>query len=513
MKLTTALVPLLAATSSFAAAVRSSLTRGARNDVIAARQAHVQRDLVDVCAGLDVDFEVLDIIFGHLEVCLCISLIPDFIEADVIVQAAVDVAGVAVVTAQLEALINDASGKQTCHYPDHAAPFCDFDWPCGFNCTNGYVPFTPSGSDHPTQCTCPPPWSECNGVCGSFPHGCGSATPGWKRSAPSCAAGKQMCGIAGGSSGKGWECVDTTSDLESCGGCMAPSPFTPFGAVTGVDCSAIPNIASVGCQASQCVVSSCIAGYVPSSARDSCVPALTIAKRDLADAGVAEAAAAVVEPVVAVAEAAAAGVHIARDILIGAAEAATAVVEPIAAVGEAGVVGVKVLRDIPVLEVVEEVGAVVDPLVAVGEAGVAGVAVGRDIVAGVAEVLEADVAGLVGVTEGAAAGVAIARDIVAGVAEGLEADVAGIVGVTEGAVAGVYIARDLDILGAEGLGAVVAPVAAVAEAGAAAVHVARDLPVVDEVPVVGAAVGVVAGAVVPGVAAVAAGAGAGVAIL
>lgn len=54
MKLTSLFSVALAATSAFASA--TSLTRN--YDVVRARQAKVQRDLLDICAGLDVDLEV-----------------------------------------------------------------------------------------------------------------------------------------------------------------------------------------------------------------------------------------------------------------------------------------------------------------------------------------------------------------------------------------------------------------------------------------------------------------------
>jgi len=482
MKFRSLFVSLVAATTSLAAVPRSSLTRGAaRHDVIAARQAHVQRDLIDVCAGLDVDFEVLNIVFGHLDVCLCIGLLPDFIEVDVVAQAAVAVAGETVVLAQLEALINAADGKQTCNYPTHASPICSFDWPCGFDCSDGYSPFTPPGSPYPTECTCPAPLMECNGQCGHFPGGCGSAVPRKKRNAPSCAAGKQLCGIAGGSSGKGWECVDTTSDLESCGGCMAPSPFAPLSAAIGIDCSAIPNVASVACHISKCVVSACVTGFVPSLALDACVVDVTLGKRDLADAAALEDVTAEVHHLAAVGEVGDAGLHVARDLLgLGAVEGLGAVVAPIAAVGEAGAAGVKVLRDV-----------------------------------GIVEGVEADIAHVAEVGEHAAAGVHFKRDLLDLVgADELGALVSPIAAVDEASIVGAHVARGLlDVVGGEGVGALVAPVAGVAEVGGIAGHVARDLPVVEDVPVLGAVVDAAVGAVVPDVLDVGALAGAGVTVI
>lgn len=65
MKFSSAL-PVLALASAASALSNSgfSLDPLLRNpkDIIASRQAHLRRGLVDICAGLDVDLELLDII-------------------------------------------------------------------------------------------------------------------------------------------------------------------------------------------------------------------------------------------------------------------------------------------------------------------------------------------------------------------------------------------------------------------------------------------------------------------
>lgn len=45
------------------------------------------------------------IVVGHIDICLCISLIPTFIQANVVAQAAVLLVGEAKVTALIEALV------------------------------------------------------------------------------------------------------------------------------------------------------------------------------------------------------------------------------------------------------------------------------------------------------------------------------------------------------------------------------------------------------------------------
>ncbi|GAA5876553.1 hypothetical protein JCM16303_003577 [Sporobolomyces ruberrimus] len=74
-----------------------------------------------------------------------------------------------------------------------------------------------------------------------------------------CAAGHQSCAVAGSSS---FECIDTTSSLEQCGGCASQG---------GVDCTALPGVESVGCSAGVCEVYSCSEGFRWSAQADACV--------------------------------------------------------------------------------------------------------------------------------------------------------------------------------------------------------------------------------------------------
>ncbi|WVW80893.1 hypothetical protein I302_102884 [Kwoniella bestiolae CBS 10118] len=62
-----------------------------------------------------------------------------------------------------------------------------------------------------------------------------------------------------------FECIDTQADLEACGGCMNGlyGPTVRNAIATGVDCSALPNVAlgGVTCTRGQCEVSACKYGY------------------------------------------------------------------------------------------------------------------------------------------------------------------------------------------------------------------------------------------------------------
>ena len=76
-------------------------------------------------------------------------------------------------------------------------------------------------------------------------------------------AGNQLSGVMLGAGG--YECIDTTQALDSCGGCASTGE--------GVDCTKIRGARSVGCENSACRVFSCQAGFKPSPRGDKCVRA------------------------------------------------------------------------------------------------------------------------------------------------------------------------------------------------------------------------------------------------
>ncbi|KAH8094605.1 hypothetical protein BXZ70DRAFT_347818 [Cristinia sonorae] len=233
------------------------------------------RSTVDVCAqidaGLSVDLLGIAVTVGVLDICLCISGIVDILEVNAVVKAAVGLVGEAAVVAELTAMINSAAGHKTCTFPDHCDQICTKDNPCGFQCKDG---FTPSPPSKPTDCVCAAPKKVCNGICGDFPS-CPSAHPKRevemaKRSA-TCDRGYTACGVFGWTgmrASQAWECIDTQSDLESCGGCAIP---LMRGSPHGVDCTAIPGVADVSCGAGSCIVHRCLPGYTPSLDRSFCI--------------------------------------------------------------------------------------------------------------------------------------------------------------------------------------------------------------------------------------------------
>lgn len=69
------------------------------------------------------------------------------------------------------------------------------------------------------------------------------STPLKARSAPLCPTGLDACPISGAKEGD-FECLDTVTELESCGGCASLG--------SGQDCTAIPGAWNVGCDQGRC---------------------------------------------------------------------------------------------------------------------------------------------------------------------------------------------------------------------------------------------------------------------
>ncbi|KAG6902429.1 hypothetical protein C0995_016608 [Termitomyces sp. Mi166 len=239
-------------------------TRASRmHDVVATRQYRVRRDIIDTCISLDgatiagilnvADPALVDL--GDLDVWLETSAAAQL--ASVLLPLLPNATG-------LEAIIDlliDADGV-------HSVQACVPGEPCAFNCTDGYVE---SGG----TCVCEAPQTECNGACGDFPSGCGSAAAR-KRSLPKkvivtladaqelCGT-KAVCGIPGRQGTLEFECVNTSSALDSCGGCMVPHSFIDSHRVfppAGVDCNRLPGVVNAQCFESKCKVTKCRAGWV-----------------------------------------------------------------------------------------------------------------------------------------------------------------------------------------------------------------------------------------------------------
>ncbi|KZV98754.1 hypothetical protein EXIGLDRAFT_727079 [Exidia glandulosa HHB12029] len=223
----------------------------------------VQGQILDVCAAVNVDlFALLGLVNlgGLLDVCLCVSALPLFVQTNAVAIIAADLVGIDAVVDALAKILIGAAGSKQCSFPKHASPICSASNPCGFNCTDGYVL---SGKD----CVCPAPKHDCNGKCTD------AACPTGKLSKRDlyplenlCGPGEQLCGLwAAGP--HAWECLNTQRNLESCGGCVTPIPGAR---ASGRDCTSIPGVASVECVYGECVVSRCTHGWKVNQAGNGC---------------------------------------------------------------------------------------------------------------------------------------------------------------------------------------------------------------------------------------------------
>ncbi|KAF7791851.1 hypothetical protein EIP86_002875 [Pleurotus ostreatoroseus] len=133
------------------------------------------------------------------------------------------------------------------------------------------VPHQPTQPSSPSpQCDKDCFWSKLDLKC--YPGGSTSTTPSTpkpsgnannhyrrrddhkSRSAPLCPNAMEACPIKGlmGTSGD-YECLDTKTELESCGGCASTG--------AGQDCTAIEGAWNVACNQGSCAVYTCQQGY------------------------------------------------------------------------------------------------------------------------------------------------------------------------------------------------------------------------------------------------------------
>ncbi|KAF9007263.1 hypothetical protein BDZ89DRAFT_997258 [Hymenopellis radicata] len=137
------------------------------------------------------------------------------------------------------------------------------------------LPSNPPGGDQPS---CPNNWSwnddldYCQPPTTTTPpsqpsHGYGYHNKAKRdalksRSAPLCPLGLDACPIPGMEAGD-YECMDTSSDLEACGGCPSLGQ--------GQDCTAIDGAWNVACEEKRCIVYSCAPGFMKSYDGKTCV--------------------------------------------------------------------------------------------------------------------------------------------------------------------------------------------------------------------------------------------------
>ncbi|KAG6876913.1 hypothetical protein C0993_012128 [Termitomyces sp. T159_Od127] len=92
-----------------------------------------------------------------------------------------------------------------------------------------------------------------------------------------CKINESVCGIAGREDdSRAFECIDTQTSLDHCGGCVIPHPFYEPDRVAskGVECGRLPHVISAQCIESTCVVSKCMEGFELSLDKTQCVSAI-----------------------------------------------------------------------------------------------------------------------------------------------------------------------------------------------------------------------------------------------
>ncbi|KAF7793465.1 hypothetical protein EIP86_004577 [Pleurotus ostreatoroseus] len=237
------------------------------------------RDTTDICANVDAQLSVpflgVNVNVGLINICFCLGDIPGLLSSNGICVTAVGLTSTSAVTNSLTDMVNNAADHKKCTYPDHAVPKCSPTNPCDFTCKDGFTPFP---TKNPTECVCSAPFKVCNGICGHFGSVCPSSGPKkreaevlQRRAEASCDVGYTACGVYGWQgfdSTEAWECIDTMSDLESCGGCTIAFGRNP---ARGVDCTAIPGVMDVACAVGSCVVRRCLPGWTVSVDGSYCV--------------------------------------------------------------------------------------------------------------------------------------------------------------------------------------------------------------------------------------------------
>ncbi|KAG8987637.1 Dihydroxyacetone synthase [Tulasnella sp. JGI-2019a] len=241
----------------------------------------------DICAYIDVEIAV-DVNLGLIDLdvnvdvkaCLCLNTLVDFCAQKAAAQGLTTTQHTKLLTSLKNMIQRPGGAGKMCTYPSTpgCSQSCSASNVCGFTCPVGYKPSTDQYNNPTCVCSSSDYWS-CNGQC--IPNGqlCPSQAPTSPKARanekrrqahptrPWCPRGKSACGIYE-NGGDAWECVDTTSDLESCGGCTIPLRAS---SIPGVDCSQIPHISDVACVLGECRVFKCRRGFVVGKNGTECV--------------------------------------------------------------------------------------------------------------------------------------------------------------------------------------------------------------------------------------------------
>jgi len=230
-------------------------------------------NLVDTCTYLngfdlagalnsELSISALPDTSGQISQCLCVSGISSFINDNPLAAVAVSKTSMSDVLDAFAGIIDSTPGHQNCNYPDNSVASCTQNDICHYRCKQGF-------SYRRKQCVCLPPKHNCNGECS---HSACPSDVARKRNVNSqttlgrfCPLGQEACG--GYSGPNSYECIDTRTTLDSCGGCVFPIQGHEEG---GTDCSVIPGVENVRCTNGQCSVMSCKLGWHVAADGQSC---------------------------------------------------------------------------------------------------------------------------------------------------------------------------------------------------------------------------------------------------
>ncbi|KAJ7040710.1 hypothetical protein C8F04DRAFT_225444 [Mycena alexandri] len=239
---------------------------------LAGLQHREPRDLIDICVVIpNLVVDVLNLLGLGADVCLCLK------DLDLYLRANVTASLQQQTIANVKAAIGKAPNSGQCNsLPAHAQRQCSVVNPCAFICVDGYTLDSES-----QMCVCSAPNTECNGKCGPPVAGCGASAVSRSlksrstpittlRDAQKTCGSRTVCGVAQPKGDYDFDCVDTVTDFDSCGGCVTPHPFSGSQSTVGLDCGRISNAQQVSCQKSKCVVQKCRKDFTISTTKDAC---------------------------------------------------------------------------------------------------------------------------------------------------------------------------------------------------------------------------------------------------
>ncbi|KAF8308191.1 hypothetical protein DL93DRAFT_2087194 [Clavulina sp. PMI_390] len=187
--------------------------------------------MADTCASINADLAVLGVVFGQLNICLCLADIVNLANIDSsVIQNAVGSVGGTAVSAELEILIVSGPSVTSC----------------------------PKGSTPSSRKRSPAEVARANHQCEFGLTKCGVYS-----GIPSSSPTKSRPTLSALSA---YECIETAFNLESCGGCVIPytlglTPYEIAELPVGVDCTAMEGVSDVECRMGRCIVHKCKKGF------------------------------------------------------------------------------------------------------------------------------------------------------------------------------------------------------------------------------------------------------------